>query len=282
MTGRGVEYNKLIRELSDDPLRQAQLVMLEILKVIDQICEKHKLQYWIDAGTLLGAVRHKGFIPWDDDIDVCLARKDYNKFIEVAKRELPKDLFLQTRDTDKSIWKWIKVRDNYSTFIQTTELDQKVSYHQGIFVDIFPYDIIEKQFSKSKLLLNRRWHKSTSKLVRFFSGVLNGLSILPIKIIGYKNLKKFIINMHTGKEANIVSTGVDITVGFQNFKYNTVFPCKKIEFEGLQFNAPNDYKSYLTQMYGDFMKLPPKEDRIVHAHEIFPFTKCNHPQSIQY
>ncbi|MEO3238618.1 LicD family protein, partial [Parabacteroides distasonis] len=91
-----------IRETGETPLRQAQLVMLRMLKIIDYICRKHDLRYWLCSGTLLGAVRHQGFIPWDDDLDICMLREDYNRFIQIAPLEFPTDIFLQTQETDPS------------------------------------------------------------------------------------------------------------------------------------------------------------------------------------
>ena len=96
-------------------LRDAQIIMLNILKEIDKICKKHNLIYFLDGGTLLGAVRHKGFIPWDDDVDIGMPREDYRKFLKIAQKELPDYLFLQTFETDKyyDIYQVpSKVRDN--------------------------------------------------------------------------------------------------------------------------------------------------------------------------
>ena len=80
-----------------DPLKQSQCVLLRMLKIIDFICKKHHITYWIDGGTLLGAVRHKGFIPWDDDVDICMPRESYKKFQKIAQQEFPYDLFLETK-----------------------------------------------------------------------------------------------------------------------------------------------------------------------------------------
>ena len=87
--------------------------MLEILQEIHKICVENNLTYWLEAGTLLGAVRHKGFIPWDDDSDVSMPRADYEKFLKIAQKKLPKDMFLQTQDTDKEYpLPWAKIRKN--------------------------------------------------------------------------------------------------------------------------------------------------------------------------
>ena len=87
------------RKSGETILRQAQLVMTRMFKIIDYICREHHLRYWMCSGTLLGAVRHQGFIPWDDDLDICMIREDYDRFIQIAQQELPSDLFLQTRET---------------------------------------------------------------------------------------------------------------------------------------------------------------------------------------
>ena len=98
-----VDFSKLYpdnRQEGETVLRQAQLVMLRMLKIIDYICRKHDISYWMCSGTLLGAVRHKGFIPWDDDLDICMIREDYERFVEIAVNEFPEDMMLQTRETD--------------------------------------------------------------------------------------------------------------------------------------------------------------------------------------
>ena len=277
------EYNIKVRENAETPVRQAQLVMLEMLKVFDGICQRHKLQYWLDAGTLLGAVRHRGFIPWDDDLDVCMPRQDYEQFLEIAQKELPMGMFFQTRKTDKKLrWKWIKLRDNFSTLVQRTENGKRIKYHQGIFIDIFPYDLVNKDFLKSKLFLNRRFEFSRNRLIRAAGWLLNAMSILPVKLIGFERLKRVLLRRYTSQNPLYVSTGIDITVGYHTFDYCTVFPFQPIEFEGYTFQAPNDSSKYLTKMFGDYMQLPPMEKRKTHAHMILPFQACVHPRSLLY
>ncbi len=273
-------YDKRVRTIGETTLRQAQLVMLEMMKVVDGICRRHDIQYWLDAGTLLGAVRHKGFIPWDDDLDIIMPREDFDRFIEIASQELPEDLFLQTRKTDKSIWKWIKIRDNYSTFIQKTEKDKKIEYHQGIFMDIFPYDIVEKKYNLSKMFLNRRFQVSDK--TRKFAWILNPLSTLMVKLIGFERLKKYFIKKHSGNNPRYVAAGIEFTLAFHSFEYDLIFPLKEINFEGYSFLAPSNPDKYLTTIFGDYMKLPEEQDRKAHAYKILPFEKCNHEMSLQY
>ena len=140
------------REEGCDELGQAKLVMLKLLRVFDDICRKNNLKYWLDGGTLIGAIRHNGFIPWDDDIDVAMLSDDYEKFIEIAQQELPDDVFLQTRKTDKEYPLYItKLRDKYSTYEEQNVA--RLNCHKGIFIDIFPMDYIRCPFLQANLKL---------------------------------------------------------------------------------------------------------------------------------
>ena len=113
--------------------------MLKLLRELDRICTKYDIPYWLDGGTLLGAIRHGGFIPWDDDIDVAMLRNDYYRFLEVAKTELRDDIYLQTRETDSDYPMFFaKLRDKYSTFHEP--MYERLKCHKGIFLDIFPFD----------------------------------------------------------------------------------------------------------------------------------------------
>ena len=133
-------------ELSGESLLiQSQYVMLRILKIVADILEENNIPYWLESGTLLGAVRHKGFIPWDDDIDIGIHYSDYDKVIEALKNNLPEDLFLQTLETDKYYdLPWIKVKDNNSYIFEY----KPGKYHKGIFIDIFPMEEVTEDNQK--------------------------------------------------------------------------------------------------------------------------------------
>ncbi len=277
-----MQYNKRVRENGQTSIEQAHLVMLEMLKVVDAICRAHQLSYWVDAGTLLGIVRHQGFIPWDDDIDICMTREDYERFIQVASDELPDDLFLQTHEADPSrSSKWLKIRDNYSTFIQTSEKNRKVKYHQGIFLDIFPCEILNEDYRKSKILLNRKFQHSQRDWIRKWRWIFNQFATVPVKLIGSARLSDYILRKHQG-DKNFISTGLEVKTIHWSFGYSTVFPLQEMDFLGLKVMGPNDPHQYLKVMYGDYMKIPTKEKQIVHAYKILPFTKCDHPRAKQY
>lgn len=131
--------NQYLSDYVADNLRACQLKQLSILKEVDRICRKHKLSYWLDGGTLLGAMRHGGFIPWDDDIDIGMTLEDMQAFMKVAPSELPDTLFLQTPESDPTSKEPIvKIRDLNSIYIEAGDTFS-VEYQKGLYVDIFPF-----------------------------------------------------------------------------------------------------------------------------------------------
>ncbi|MGK0421587.1 MAG: lipopolysaccharide cholinephosphotransferase [Polaribacter sp.] len=256
--------------MEDLDLERAKKVMVEILIEVDKICHENDINYWMDFGTLLGAVRHKGFIPWDDDIDITMPREDYNKFIEiaVAGSSLNFKYFLQTKKTDKSYFlDWIKVRDRKSVYIESGDLEDYDPAKSGIFIDIFPLDRIDKEKVKTFNFLRRLFQINPYKPVfksskaKFFHYILFPLYYFRKLYFNYSalNLKS--------KDGNTAIYGVEAWID-HSFNYDLIFPLQKIEFENLHFNAPNKYKEHLKNYYGDYMKLPPIEERRSHAKKI--------------
>ena len=128
-----------------EELKKAKKIMVNILLELDKICKKNKICYWLDSGSLLGAVRHKGFIPWDDDIDICMLNEDYKKFLEIAKKNLDSNIFLDNKETDKyAYFDFLKLRDRNSKYIEKKQTDKEL-FHQGIFIDIFVMDSFNRK-----------------------------------------------------------------------------------------------------------------------------------------
>ena len=258
----------------DKTVAAAQKVMLEILVEIHRICVENDITYWLEAGTLLGAIRHKGFIPWDDDCDVSMPRKDYERFLQIAQEKLPETMFLQTKETDKEYpLPWAKIRKNGTLLIETGETGEE-KYHHGIFVDIFPYDYYESAEVINKLLWARKTKDEKNKYPKgSFKRMLLGF---------YANVLLW-WPMHTAKKmrAYLVEHHNEINEkGYHFFTYaadagyvcpttvDEVLPVEFAEniFEGHSFYIPNDYDKVLKANFGDdYMELPPVDQRKTHA-----------------
>lgn len=142
-----MDYTLDKRAETDDNAKQVHSVVLRMLKYLDKICSDHEISFWLEYGTLLGAVRHKGFIPWDNEADVGMLRSDFEKFKSVAQKELPSDIFFQTRESDpdylkSSVYIEGKLRDKYSNYVAFEKEHPEIKWHNGIQVDIFVYDLV--------------------------------------------------------------------------------------------------------------------------------------------
>jgi lipopolysaccharide cholinephosphotransferase len=244
-------------------LRKAQLLMLEILIEVSKICDKNNIAYWISFGTLLGAVRHKGFIPWDDDLDIEVKSKDFKKLLKCLESDLPFTMKLQYEGNDKAYFnKYCKVRDTNSVI---HELGSENFGERGVFIDIFPREystkilrtlsikILGRSLIYSKSMLYKE--KRRTLIQRFFLKtriLVYNLSItvnnILSKIFPFKKLFTPSFNMGVSKEI--------------------IFPLKEIAFEGHNFKCPANVDAYLKLYYGDYMKLPSPENRITHATKI--------------
>ena len=247
-------------------LRKAQLIMLDMLIEFDAICKKHKLQYWIDSGTLLGAVRHQGFIPWDDDIDISMPIEDYIQFSKIANSELSNEIFFQTSKTDKNFkFDYIKLRSNKARIVEFHEKDKSIAYHQGVFVDVFPMLAIENTEA------NKQLYDGTLKKIRDISYTSlhtpNGKDD-PAKRASLVAALKQKPQGWDINHSKVIYSGEmpDVAAWFDIEK---VFPLTTVKFEGLSFPAPKNPDHYLDAIYSfDYKQLPPEDKRTTHAHRI--------------
>ncbi|ACD51272.1 LicD family protein [Clostridium botulinum] len=261
-------------------LKDAQMLMVSILKDVHNICEKHGLKYFLDAGTLLGAVRHKGFIPWDDDMDIGMLRDDYEKFLRIAKEELPSHLFLQTFESDKyyDIYQVpCKVRYNGTVLIEKA-IGENEKMHNGVYIDIFPYDSLPKhnfvykiQRSISGNILKSfvRLRDIPEKLTLKNKITFSFYKIIT-KIFTAKRRRKFFgaLVKWNDKNSKYMGYGVDTAWSEYVYKKDDYFDLIKLEFEGENFYGPKNADAILTELYGDYMTLPKEEERVWHAKEI--------------
>lgn len=258
-------------------LRKSQYVMLRLLKIIDDICQQNGIQYFLISGSLLGAVRHRGFIPWDDDLDVAMMREDYNKFLEVCKSQLPDSCFLQTRKTDPHYKVYhvpCKLRDTHSLLIE--EGNEKSKACQGIYIDIFPFDKHAPDMDLVKRDLNL-WRKfivlqkytkkhGRNKLHACLLYLVKSMAILLLHVYFLKAEKRIAYNELHYKDNYKITPGFDLYWSLTNvFEKDDIFPLVKLKFEDGDFFVPRRYDKVLSLIYGDYMKLPPIEKRMTHA-----------------
>lgn len=234
-------------------LRKAQLRMLELLTFIDKVCKENDIRYWLDSGTLLGAERHGGFIPWDDDTDICMPTDDLEKFKKVFfEKYQDSDYALQCEETDpKALCPWVVLRDLRSEYLQDSDLHKRRRY-RGLQVDIFPVenDINRRLHSFSAYLMKglvfAPYDRKSMRWLRPFADF--SFSFL-MKVL-YPSFHFFVPN---NKEYCMLSYGVPFT---QVMNYSDLYPLGEIEFEGRVFKAPNNVDAYLTAIYGDWRKVP--------------------------
>ena len=244
-------------------LQTLQSGMLDILKVVARICDKHNLPYWISGGTLLGAIRHKGFIPWDDDIDIELMRDDYRKLLKVLPEELPENLYLQTPGEKGYRLLFSKVRDRYS-IVHNEEEDAAQYKEKGYYIDIFPeertYEWLKNGVDFFYGRAFRRLKRGQPFLsLRYFYEYSFSLLLYPF---GYSFASFARLLCSVTKPDNVLhSYGIGNST---NHHMSYMFPLSKVIFEGYEFSAPKDPDKYLTMQYGDYMKIPPEDKRETH------------------
>lgn len=256
-------------------LRELQLVELEMLCDFRDICQKHNLQYFLDSGTLLGAVRHKGFIPWDDDIDIVMPYKDYVEFLSIAAQEFGNEYFLQTCDTDKNFHRsYARIRKNNTTFMDAYNLEWDI--HHGIWIDIFPlveinsgleYKIKKLVMKLSNYMLMENFFQIHIDEFKELLGRFGAKAVVFFHKIPRKTRRTLmrwimspIFNAKKKKMRIYISTAFSKCFPPEIYASPT-----QLEFEGELFDVPILYEKYLEIAYGDYMQLPPEEQRKGHG-----------------
>lgn len=241
-------------------LKAVWKIELEILSEIDKICKKYNLTYFVSSGTLLGSIRHKGFIPWDDDIDLVMFRNDYNKFLKVVFKELDENFFCQSGYNDKGFYGGLlHIRKNNTTAIQMKHFPN-LKYHQGIFVDIFPLDgVFENPFLNklqyfSKKFLNAIMHEKNTLVkepITLKRVIFKPFSLLPQKLL-FRTFEK-ICSIKKAEKARFVDT---VSYFGSTVKRESNIYREKIylPFENITVPVPIDYDKLLKIEYGiDYM-----------------------------
>ena len=266
---------------NQEELRKIKDIELYILKSVHECCEELGIPYFMAYGTALGAVRHGGFIPWDDDIDIGMLRPDYNRFISNAKDILSKkSLFVQDISTEHNCpFPWAKVRMNNTVFVEYC--NRNVKAHKGVYIDIFPFDELPKSIKDQEIQYNK-----VQKLTKLF--VYHQTPDITEIPYGFKLLIKQLVRRSIHYltmliPLNVITKLLNDCMCQYNGKNTGVYGClfypkfkagcmnkemvTKVEpykFENINTFVPGNVQEYLSSQYGDYMKLPPVEQRVGH------------------
>jgi len=260
--------------LDENDLKKMQSEELEIFKKTIEICERLNLRYFLLGGTLLGAVRHEGFIPWDDDIDIGMFREDYEIFISEAPKHLPENYFLQTHKSESSyINNFAKIRNSETTFIESAAKNLNINH--GIFIDIFPLDFYPETNLKRIIFKIKNWIYQRKLSEGFYVKTKKTLKTRVIDSIFHKIFCKLDVYETVAKREKLFkscSNSTKIANHCGAWGEKEVVPIewygegKTLMFEGICVNVPQDYESWLNKVYGNYMQLPPIEKRVTHHH----------------
>lgn len=257
-------------KLNDNDLRRLQGICLELVTEVDRVCRKNNIQYSLGGGTLIGAVREHGFIPWDDDADIAMTRNEYNRFVEACKKDLNhQKYYLQDHNSDPEYpWGFSKLRMHGTKIVQIGQEDLK--FQNGLFIDIFIYDHVPDGY------IARRWHYFKCFFIRkaqysvvgrkqaknaFLRGWFAIMNKIPKKWL-FSQLDRM------AAKNNAKETELSRHMTFPYFRKECIYglPTKSFteymdaEFEGKILRIIKDYDTVLTLKYGDYMIPPPKKE----------------------
>ena len=276
------------RETGETVLRKCQFVQLHLLYVMDRVCREHGLRYCLAYGSLLGAMRHKGFIPWDDDLDVWMPKKDYKKFLQIAGHKLPADVMLHTPNlTPKVSNPFAKLRDRYSYFCEPTQ-GMTARDPSGVFLDIFP---LEKSPSLplrvTQVLLkgvSSPWNRKRWFLNRAASGLISALINVPLAVLCQVIyvLMKTVWVMLTMFSSDKYWCAMPEVGEIGIFRKAELFPFGSHVFEDGTFPVPANPDAVLKTCYGVWQQVPPESKRPRHATIIDVFHSAQSHNSITY
>ena len=269
-----------------EALRKLQHVELEILKTLSEFCENNQITWWLDSGTALGAIRHKGFIPWDDDVDVGMPRDDYNRFLLLAEAGLPDGYSLHTsRNTGAFAGLFSKIYKDGTRFENAESRASGII--PGIFLDVFPYDFVPDDPKERKKVLHKTFMLQRRSFLYHSQVIVTPHRKGVVSFIeqeGYKLLHaaETIVVRDPEHYQTLFDECVDrlpnkgmmcpLTWRTQPlFDASVLLPTCAVEFEGHSFPAPGKTEAYLEQLYGNWRQIPDPEDRHTHLPLLLDF-----------
>jgi len=275
----------IVHEVNDQELKQLQNCFLEILKDVDRVCEKHHICYMAAGGTCLGAIRHKGFIPWDDDVDILMPHEDLKRFIQIFDEELG-DKYEMTSPNSKYYLESMISAIYKKNTLKASFFDYNTPFPKGVHIDIFPIEAVPmnrlvrfwKGFSAMVIqyiaVSALFYHYRSSEKKQFFYQTTGGKINYRIRcVLGFLfsfrsyekwgNLFDRYVQWH--KDSNLWAVPTDMGHYFGHIMPKDVYyPPVKAAFEDMQINIPHDYDAYLKNQYDDYMTIPPEMDREKH------------------
>lgn len=258
----------------DGKLNAVQSILLGFLKEVDRICRKHHIKYFLGGGTLLGAVRHKGFIPWDDDADVMMLREDYEHFLKVLPYELP--AYITDQNTDPSShFAFTKLRLNDT--ILSTEFSARFDIHNGVFLDVLAQDktsnkklsqkIHMKMTAQLRWLVLNKWRgtpmDANNKFVSFVGDVIK--AIMPLKTL--ERMQNRMMVRYRKKNTGMLYDSMGRNVERGAYPEAWLNAAVYVDFEDTKLPIPKEWDKYLTYLYGDYLEMIPVSERHV-SHDI--------------
>ena len=269
-------------EYTSEQLKHLQRVELEILEVISDICEKHSITWWLEGGSALGALRHQGFIPWDDDVDIGMLAEDYELFLEIAPSALPRNMRLDIPCNNHKMGCMFSKIVRVDTVFETLET-RDAGYNQGIFVDVFPYGISapEKEYSVQQRSLVRcvrlRYLFASGNATVPHRGLLGRLELAACKVahplirtfttierLDAQFWKAAFFGNPKHRKAQSGDRIISLCYPETPIPYARMFPTRTVAFEDDCFPVLHDVEYYLALEYGDWRQLPPVELRKTH------------------
>ena len=265
-------------QYTEEQISKVRAVEVEILDYVISVCEEYSIRYSLGYGTLIGAIRHKGFIPWDDDLDIIMPRKDYERFRDIIVGRSKDEYYIHDYYTDTNCTNnFLKVRKKHTTFYNPTGFDNPNM--SGIFIDIFPADrvpagkvgrIIQYCASAVNLLYTRQYTSSSKGIINFGERLL--LSMPRKAQISIRNKAEKVKRMWNKNNNGLFVNAATIEECRKYFPENMFESFVDVEFEGKKYKATAVYDGFLKSMYGDYMTLPPENERVWgHSPELLDF-----------
>lgn len=263
--------------MTQEELRQLHGLLLDMMDQFDALCREHDIQYFLGGGTLLGAIRHEGFIPWDDDVDLMMTRQNYDKFCSLPAEAFPDGWFLQTFQTDPHYHgDMAKIRLDGTVY--STEFSSRFpQMHQGVFIDIFAHDRTATNTKMQKLHIfcttlarSMVFHKWEETPMQFYGkhkvicAIVTGLiRIFPMNFL--ERIREWTYRWYEKSDNNYLYDGMGMHLQHGAFPAYWLDRAVYRTFAGRQFPVPEHYDEYLTFSYGDYRQLPAEEDRRLHS-----------------